>query len=102
MTAELLRRAESVADRLGVVGPRLAARDSESATTALNDIRSVLQQLADLGADAEGRERRPVPVLGAHALGDQLRVLVQDVAAAEQSRQIAAALAALQALAARI
>ena len=100
--AELLRRAESVADRLAVVGPRLAARESDAAATALSDIRTVLQQLAELGTDAEGRERRPVPVLGAHALGDQVRVLAQDVAAAQQPTQIAEAVVLLRELAGRI
>ena len=40
----------------------------------------LVQQLADLGADAEGREHRPVPRL-ANDLGlpDQLRVVVADL-----------------------
>ena len=102
VTREVLRRAESLADRLAVVGPRMAARESAAAAAVLDDIRSVVQQLADLGADAEGRERRPVPVLGAHALGDQVRVLAQDVAGAQQPTQIAAALVLLRELAGRI
>jgi hypothetical protein len=44
-------------------------------------VRRLLQHLADTAADAEGRPRRPVPVLAAHAVGDQLVVLVADVRA---------------------
>ena len=38
----------------------------------------MLQHLADTAADAEGRDRRPVPVIEDRALGDQLTVLVAD------------------------
>jgi hypothetical protein len=40
---------------------------------------AVAQRLADLGADAEGRPRRPVPRLADTVLADQLAVLVDDV-----------------------
>ncbi len=79
---ELVAHADRLADRLRVVGPRLAARDGAQAAAMLDDVRGVLQALADLGADAEGRPRRPVPVLAAPALGDQVLVLAHDVAAA--------------------
>ncbi len=45
-------------------------------------VRAELQHLADAAADAEGRERRPVPELAPHAWGDQLTVLVTDALAA--------------------
>jgi hypothetical protein len=100
--ADLIRQAERVADRLGVVGPRMAARSSPSAAAVLDDVRTVLQGLADLGADAEARERRPIPVLAAHALGDQVLVLAHDVADAGEPTAWDAATALLRALAARI
>jgi len=42
---------------------------------------AVLQVLADLAADADGRPRRPVPRLAAQALADQVLVLGHDLAA---------------------
>jgi len=72
---ELERELERVTDRLRLVGPRLGRRGTEEAAERLADVRAVLQQLADLGAVAEGGPRRPVPVLGEHALADQLLVL---------------------------
>ncbi|UER55086.1 hypothetical protein HJG43_11680 [Kineosporiaceae bacterium SCSIO 59966] len=45
-------------------------------------VRPVLQWAADTAAVREGRPRRVVPVLGEHALGDQLVVLVGDLLAA--------------------
>jgi hypothetical protein len=68
--AQLTRELERVADRLRVLGPRLAVQR----------VRAVLQELADLAADAEGRPRRRVPELAPHSLGDQLLVLGHDVA----------------------
>jgi hypothetical protein len=70
--------AERVADRLRVVGPRMAARSSAEAAALLDDVRSVLQQLADLAADAENIRQRPVPQLAAHGLADQTLVLAHD------------------------
>ena len=73
------RRLERVADRLRVVGPRLAGREGPAAEELLGQIRAGLQRLADLAAAADGEPRRPVPVLAAHALGDQLLVLGHDL-----------------------
>jgi hypothetical protein len=80
--ADALRRLERMADRLRVVGPRLAGREGESARELLERIRAGLQRLADLAADAEGEPRRTVPDLAAHALGDVAMVLGQDLLAA--------------------
>jgi hypothetical protein len=71
--AEVGRELERVADRLRAFGPRLAGR-----AEPLARVRVALQHLADLTADAEGRARRPVPELPAHALADQLLVLGHD------------------------
>jgi hypothetical protein len=79
---ELLRELDRVADRVRVMAPRLAARTGPEPEQALAAVRTLLQQLADLAADAEELPRRPVPELGAHALADQLVVLGRDVAGA--------------------
>ncbi|MFC4070813.1 hypothetical protein [Actinoplanes subglobosus] len=42
----------------------------------------MIQYLADLGAEAEERPSRPVPHLHDLVLGDQLRVLADDILAA--------------------
>lgn len=41
-----------------------------------------MQALADLGAEAENRAKRPVPYLHDLVLSDQLRVLADDILAA--------------------
>lgn len=78
---EVTRELGRVADRLRVVGPRLAARAShdEASAAGIDRARDVLQQLADLAADGGSRPRREVPHLAPHALGDQALVLGQDV-----------------------
>jgi hypothetical protein len=45
-------------------------------------VHALAQRLADRGADAEGRARRPVPRLADQVLPDQLRVLAADLIAA--------------------
>jgi hypothetical protein len=78
---EVTRELGRVADRLRVVGPRLAARASHDAASAagIDRAHDVLQRLADLAADGESRPRREVPRLAPHALGDQALVLGHDV-----------------------
>jgi hypothetical protein len=44
---------------------------------------ALVQRLADLGAEAERRATRPVPRLGDLTLPDQLRVLADDLLAAD-------------------
>jgi hypothetical protein len=76
---DAVRQLERLADRLRVVGPRLAAREGPQAQVQLAAIRTGLQQLADLAADADGHPRRAVPELAAFALADQLLVLGHDL-----------------------
>ena len=78
---EVTRELGRVADRLRVVGPRLAARagHDDAAAAGIEQARGVLQRLADLAADGESRPRREVPHLAPHALGDQALVLGHDV-----------------------
>lgn len=51
----------------------------------------LVQRLADLGAAAEHRRRRPVPRLADTILADQLRVLADDLLAADASDETMAA-----------
>ena len=48
----------------------------------------LVQHLADLGADAEDRPRRPVPRLNDLVLPDQLRVTADDLMAAGASEDL--------------
>lgn len=59
---------------------------------------AAVQRLADLGADAEGRPRRPVPGLGPAVLADQLAVVADDVARTGDEAAIGAAAAEVAAL----
>lgn len=76
---QAVRRLDRLADRLRIVGPRLAGRSGPEAAATLERIRAGLQHLADLAADADGEPRRPVPALAAHALADQALVLGHDL-----------------------
>jgi len=60
---------------------------------------AAVQRIADLGADAEGRPRRPVPRLDDRTLGDQLAVMVDDVLRTGDPVAVAATAAELAALA---
>ncbi len=101
-TDRLLREADRAADRLRVVGPRMAARTGDEAAALLDAVRADLQRLADVGADAEQRPHRDVPVLEAHALADQVLVLAHDVARTADPDAAHVALAVLAELRARI
>lgn len=59
---------------------------------------ATVQRLADLGAAAEGRPRRPVPGLGPGVLADQLAVMVDDIGRTGDPAAIEAASAELAAL----
>ena len=93
-------------DRLAALGPGRLVRPGPRPVGAevvgaaeppppVDVVRAVLQQLADTGADLEGRPRRAVPELAPHALGDQLAVLTADVLAAADASGDEAAVAAL-------
>ena len=81
---ETEREVERIADRLRILGPRLA-QDPELTVQhdgdgqgVLQVVRIALKRLADLAADAEGLQRHQVPSLPPHALADQLLVLGYD------------------------
>jgi hypothetical protein len=76
----LLKEAERVADRLRIMLPRLLGREDDAAgRELLAHTRSLLQQLADAAAAAQGRPRRDVPQLRLHAVPDQVLVLAHDL-----------------------
>jgi hypothetical protein len=79
---DVTRELGRVADRLRVVGPRLAGRGTSEAEETLSGVREALQALADIGARAEARPPGAVPQLAPHALADQVLVLGHDVLAA--------------------
>jgi hypothetical protein len=79
---QLGREAERVADRLRVLGPRWANRDVATDAAQVAGVRSALQQLADLAADAWQMPHHDVPTLRLHALGDQVLVLAHEAAEA--------------------
>ena len=99
--AELLREVERVADRVRLAAPRLAGRGSSEAEQ-LAEIHLVLQQLADLAADAERTDRREVPAVGPGVLADQLTVLGRDLAQACSEPSLRAAQELLVALRRRL
>ena len=81
-TGRVGRELDRVLTRLAALGPARSARPGPDGVTPADRVRPLLQHLADAAADAEGRARRRVPQLGAHALGDQLAVLAADLLAA--------------------
>ncbi|MEU7907851.1 hypothetical protein [Actinoplanes sp. NPDC049118] len=56
-------------------------------------VHGLVQRLADLGADAENRHRRPVPRLADTILADQVRVTADDLMAAHPTDETLAAAA---------
>jgi hypothetical protein len=75
-------------DRLRTLGlARLEASFAPEPTRA-DAAHEVAQRLADESADLEGRPRRQLPTLGAHAVGDQLAVTGHDLLAAAGDREI--------------
>jgi hypothetical protein len=67
--------------------PTIPAAGSVSPTKA--DLAyGLVQRLADLGADAEGRAHRPVPRHNDLVLPDQLRVMADDLLAADPTEDL--------------
>ena len=61
---------------------RWAAPAAAGVSTRAEAVRTLVQRLADHGADAEQRRHRPVPRLADTVLPDQLRVVADDLIAA--------------------
>ena len=87
-----------VVDRLHSLAPARLARPDGGGSTPADRAQLVGQHLADLAADAAGRDRRQLPRLADRAAADQLAVLVADVLAEGDAAAHAAALAELTAL----
>ncbi|WP_157371475.1 hypothetical protein [Angustibacter sp. Root456] len=78
---QLEREAARVTDRLRAMAlDRLQRPDGEGQALEQR-VHAAAQTLADLAADAAGRERRPLPVLATHGVADQLAVTAADVLA---------------------
>jgi hypothetical protein len=85
---QLEREAARVTDRLRAMAlDRLQRPDGERQALEQR-VHVAAQTLADLAADAAGRERRPLPVLATHGVADQVAVTAADVLAeADPARQ---------------
>ena len=68
----------SAAERSRRPGGRYADPAGDTPTRA-DVAAATVQRLADVGADAEGQPRRPVPRLADINLADQLTVMVADI-----------------------
>jgi hypothetical protein len=74
--------------------PRWGAPAADGSGTRGDAVYRLIQRLADLGADAEGRVRRTVPRLDNDtALPDQLRVVAADLVAAGPTPEVLVAAA---------
>jgi hypothetical protein len=68
---------------------RWAVRHAAGSAQSRSDLLyALVQRLADLGADAEGRRRRRVPRLSDLSLPDQLRVVADDLLAANAPEEL--------------
>jgi hypothetical protein len=90
---ELAREVRRLVDRVSHWTPsRWAASSASGAGSRADAFHALVQALADLGADAEGEPRRPVPRLESDlALPDQLRVVTADLLASGSPRARTAA-----------
>ena len=96
--ALLDRELGRVVDRLRGLSLERLNRPDGQGVSAAGRTHDCAQLLADVAADANGRPRRPVPVLAAHAAADQLAVMAHDVLAEGDDAAVAVAAGALTAL----
>jgi hypothetical protein len=96
--ALLDRELGRVVTRLRGLSLERLQRPDDAGVTPASRTHDCSQHLADLAADAAGRARRPVPVLAAHGVADQLAVVAHDVLAEGDEAAIGAAAEALTAL----
>ncbi|MGC4804344.1 hypothetical protein [Micromonospora sp. DT233] len=94
--AELGRSVELLVGQVGHwQQPRWAATAGGGNVSRADLVHRLVQELANLGADAEGRPRRTVPRLDNDlALPDQLRVVTADLLAADPPAEALARAAA--------
>lgn len=89
---QLEREAARVTDRLRAMALDRLQRPDADGLALEQRVHDAAQALADLAADAAGRERRPVPVLATHGVADQVAVTAADVLAEGGAQQQGAAL----------
>ncbi len=82
---------------LGRVGHWEQSRWSQPPSRA-DAVYALVQHLADLSADAEGRPRRTVPRAGDLILADQLRVMADDLLAVGPAESLRTATTAVDAV----
>jgi hypothetical protein len=68
--------------------PRWSSPSTHPPATRADVVHELVQRLADLAADAEGRARRPVPREHDLTLPDQLRVMAADLLAADPADDV--------------
>ncbi|MEU8662728.1 hypothetical protein [Actinoplanes philippinensis] len=68
--------------------PRWRAASASAGLSRSALVQGLVQRLADLGAEAEKRPSRPVPHLHDLVLRDQLRVLADDILAADPTHHL--------------
>ena len=96
--AVLDRELDRVLSRLRGLSLERLQRPDDSGASPAGRAHDCAQRLADLAADAAGRQRRPVPELAAHGAADQLAVMAHDVLDEGGEQAVAEAAAALTAL----
>ena len=89
---QLERETARVTDRLRAMALDRLQRPDVDGVAPEHRAHAAAQALADLAADAAGRDRRPVPVLATHGVADQLAVTAADVLAEGGAQQQSAAL----------
>jgi hypothetical protein len=96
--ALLDRELGRVVGRLRGLSLERLQRPDDQGVTPASRTHDCAQHLADLAADAAGRDRRPVPALAAHGAADQLTVVARDVLAEGDEAAVATAADALAGL----
>lgn len=98
--AELARAADDLVRRLRrwTAASWALAAGPEAGGTRGDAAYAAVQRIADLGADAEGEPRRPVPRLADTVLADQLAVMVGDAVRTGDPTALAGTAAELTAL----
>jgi hypothetical protein len=86
------------ADPAGPAGSGQARTAGAGVPTRADVAAVVVQRLADVGADAEGEPRRPVPRLADGNLADQLTVMIDDIVRTGDPAALRAAAAELATL----
>jgi hypothetical protein len=80
-TAEATRQLDLLVQRLRDLGPARLGRVGDSGRTPAQAAHDLAQRLADDRADLVGEQRRPVPRLDDHAVGDQVAVVGRELLA---------------------